>query len=405
LRWPLQGAAKPIYYAAVAGDVLGTYTRWRAGRSDERQTGATYSSQFFDLCVRLGRRGAVSYPAVERTITPDDRFVLRSRPLSNAAGLRFYLHRLRVAVWLLVDVLRTGASDIVIMDGVTSFFMLAPLAWAGRRIFLSVHTVLWRDSPPSGGWRAFLRNLDRWFFRHHCAGCLAASPAIADQIRQLTNRKDFPLAMFYPLYERADFQQFGPPNPAARPFRIFFAGRIESNKGVFDLLDNVRALVAAGRDICLDYCGDGTALPELRKVIATTGLANQVFAHGHLDRPNFLEKLERAQIVVVPTRSSFPEGLNQVVIEAVLARRPVVTSAICPALSLISDAAVEAIPDDVESYRRAIEQLIDDPAFFAEKVAAGTALREEFFDPQRAWTAQATEMLAHKSLIVPSVHG
>jgi glycosyltransferase involved in cell wall biosynthesis len=303
------------------------------------------------------------------------------------------LHQLRTAVWIFFDVLRTKASDVVVMDGVTNFFMLAPIAWTGRRIFLSIHTAVWRQGQPTGRWRSLLWKLDRRFLRYHCAGCLVASPTIAEQVIRLANSKELPIVVFYPLYERNDFQRFGSPNPETRPFRILFAGRIEANKGVFDLLDNVRALANAGRDIYLDFCGDGSALPKLREAIARMDLTDRIRAHGHLDRPLLLDQLERAHIVVVPTRSSFPEGLNQVVIEAVLARRPVVTSEICPALSLISAAAVEAIPDNVESYRNAIERLIDDPAFFAEKVAAGAALREDFFDPRRAWTAKANELI------------
>ena len=282
------------------------------------------------------------------------------------------------------------------MDGVTHFFLLAPIAWAGRRIFLSVHTVLWSKEQRLSVGRRLVSVLNRWFLRRYCAGCLAASPAIAEQLRLLARGDQLRVALFNPLYDRDDFESFVPPSVIARPFRIFFAGRIEANKGVFDLLENVCRLTADGRNVRLDYCGDGASLAALREAIASAGLVQRVFAHGHLDRPALLELLNQAQLVVVPTRSSFPEGLNQVVIEAVLAGRPIVTSAVCPALGLVSAAAVEAKADDEASYREAIALLMDNPILYAEKVAACAALREEFFDRRRAWTATAYEMIANE---------
>jgi glycosyltransferase involved in cell wall biosynthesis len=106
-----------------------------------------------------------------------------------------------------------------------------------------------------------------------------------------------------------------------------------------------------------------------------------------------LDLLGNAQVVVVPTRSEFPEGLNQVVIEAVLSRRPVVTSKVCPAMELVSEAVVEAEADNVESYSAAIGQLIDNHELFAEKASAADGLREQFFDPKQGWAAKAYALI------------
>ena len=141
----------PIYYAAVAGDILGTYLRWRDGKRDERQTAATYSGQFFDLCARAGRRGEASFPSAERRKIVDAQFSIRSRPSNQIGkGIWYYVYQLCRAAWLFVDVTRSRASDVIVMDGVTFFFLLTPLAWSGRRIFLSIHTVLWREGTNFG---------------------------------------------------------------------------------------------------------------------------------------------------------------------------------------------------------------------------------------------------------------
>jgi glycogen synthase len=384
----------PIYYAAVAGDILGTYLRWRDGKRDERQTAATYSGQFFDLCARAGRRGEASFPSAEKRKVVDARFSVRSRPLNwIGKGIWYHFYQLCRAAWLFADVTRSRASDVIVMDGVTSFYMLAPLAWTGKRIFLSIHTVIWREGSKFGLLRRLLLRLDGWFIRRHCAGCLVASPAIASQISRLTKGRGRSIVLFNPTYGREDFARFVPPNPKLRPFRLFYAGRIEIEKGVFDLLHSVRRLVLSGRSVHLDYCGDGAALSSLRAEVINAGLSSHVEIHGHLNRPVLLDLLDMAQVVVVPTRSGFPEGLNQVVIEAVLARRPVITSKVCPAMELVSAAVVEAEADNVGSYSAAIERLIDDPKLFAEKAAATEGLREEFFDPAQGWAAKAYTLI------------
>jgi glycogen(starch) synthase len=387
----------PIYYAAVAGDILGTYLRWRDGERDERQTGATYSGQFFDLCARAGRRGEASFPSAEKRKIVDAQFSIRSRPSNQIGkGIWYYFYQLCRAAWLFADVTRSRASDVIVMDGVTFFFLLTPLAWSGRRIFLSVHTVLWRAGANSSLLRRLTLRLDGWFIRRHCAGCLVASPAIASQISSLTEGRSQSIVWFNPTYEREDFDRFAPPKPQLRPFRVFYAGRIEIDKGVFDLLQSVRKLVLAGRNVRLDYCGDGAALLSLREEVINAGLSDRVEIHGHLDRPALLDLLDAAHVVVVPTRSGFPEGLNQVVIEAVLARRPVVTSRVCPAMELVSAAVVEAEADKVESYSAAIGQLIDDSKLFAKKASAADGLREQFFDPKQGWAAKAYALIIER---------
>jgi glycogen(starch) synthase len=385
---------KPIYYAAVAGDIIGTYLRWKTGKADERQTAFTYSGQFFELCRQMGRRGVVSFPCSEKRQVIDPEFSVHSHPFSQfGQGVWFYLYQLSRALWLFADVIKCGASDVIVMDGVTFVFLLAPLVWSGRRVYLSIHTVLRQGGSQLSLSQQMTAKLDAWFIRRYCSGCLVASPRIASQVVALTQCPDNRISLFYPTYDHRAFERFLPPDPCSRPFRIFYAGRIEVAKGVFDLFEGFRNLVAEGKEVELDYCGDGAALPSLRDTILEFGLSERVRIHGHLNRPELLDLLTLAQVVVVPTRSSFPEGLNQVVIEAVLAKRPVVTSAVCPAIDLVMPAVVEAEADEVGSYVVALKQLMDDREVFEEKVLAASHLGAEFFDMKKGWTARALEMI------------
>lgn len=389
---------RAILYAASAGDVLGTYLRWREGGRDERQTAATYSAQFFDLCKALGRPGVAAFPDDEQRTLDDGAFSLSGLPQrpAHVGGIGYHLFQLRRALRLMAIALRSAAKDIIVLDGVTHWFLLSPLRLFGRRLYVSAHTVFWQagDTIPAK-YRAIHRS-EGWFLRKICSGALVASDTIGDQLRTMAGPgvAKLPVILFLPLYERAHFERFSPPDASAGEFRIFFAGRVEENKGVFDLVSIVEAMRADGRRVHLDICGEGSAKAPLEAHIRERGRGEHIVLHGHLERAAMLDILAAAHVVVVPTRSSFPEGFNQVVVEAVLARRPVVTSKICPALELVAPAALEAEADNPESYRAAIEALIDDPALYARKLAAGETLREQFFDPANAWTRKAANLLS-----------
>src|SRR5205814_1764003 len=86
-----------------------------------------------------------------------------------------------------------------------------------------------------------------------------------------------------------------------------------------------------------------------------------------------------------PTTTDFPEGFNQVVVEGILAGRPVITSSVCPALDYVRDAVVEVPPDDVNAYHDAVLRLHDDVALYEQKRAASVSLQGQFYDPKRGW--------------------
>ena len=200
---------RPIYYAAVAGDIIGTYLRWKTGKADERQTAFTYSGQFFELCRQMGRRGVVSFPCSEKRQAIDPEFSVHSHPFSQfGQGIWFYLYQLSRALWLFADVIKNRASDVIVMDGVTFFFLLAPLVWSGRRVFLSIHTVLRQEGSKLSLSQRITAKLDAWFIRRYCSGCLVASPRIASQLVALTQCPLIRISFFYPTYDHRAFERF-----------------------------------------------------------------------------------------------------------------------------------------------------------------------------------------------------
>jgi glycogen(starch) synthase len=386
-----------IFYAAGPGDVIGTYRHWKAGRDDPAQVAITYSRQFYDFCRE---RGAVGYiiayhPRKERIV--EDNLILEHRPKrwSKGGGAAYHLGQIWYGLGLAMSARRFGADIAIVSDGV-HWFSISLMRWLGVRVVPSLHCVLWpKNKPPRGAVARLIQRLNRRFFRRRTAAILCVSNDIAEQVRPMLNGRATPLITFLPTYRHESFGDgFGPP-PTPPPFRVFFAGRIERNKGVFDLLDIARRFSAEEHsDVEFDLCGDGSQLEELRGAAADAGLSARFRCHGHSTKPFMREMYEKCHVVIVPTTTQFVEGFNKVVAEGVLAGRPVITSSVCPALEYVRHAVVEVPADDPKGYGDAILQLKANSALYASKRAGCAIARNQFYDPKRGWRAAVDEAIA-----------
>ena len=199
---------------------------------------------------------------------------------------------------------------------------------------------------------------------------------------------------FITTYRAQSFDPAAAPS-VRMPFRVLFAGRIERYKGVFDLLEIARRLFAAGKThIEFDLCGNGSSVEKLKEDVAAAGLSDRFRLHGHQSRPQMREMYRQAHVLIVPTTTDFIEGFNQVVVEGVLAGRPVITSTVCPAVEYVREAIVEVPPDDVTAYHDAILRLCEDRALYEQKQSACADLQRHFYDLDRSWAAALRAALA-----------
>jgi glycosyltransferase involved in cell wall biosynthesis len=174
----------------------------------------------------------------------------------------------------------------------------------------------------------------------------------------------------------------GLPIPERSPVvRFMFVGRVEADKGVFTLLEIAGRLRVQGRhDIAFEICGAGAALDELTARTRAQNLESQFVINGWCDRDRLREIYARSYAVVVPTTVSFVEGFNQVVVEALLSGRPVITSSVCPAVDYVAPAILQVPPDDAAGYERAIVQLADDAASYERLRSACARVCRKFLD-------------------------
>lgn len=385
-----------ILYAAGPGDVIGTYNHWINRQDDSSQVSVTYSSQFYEVCRALDAQSYVISSFEEKKFVRDGQFTIehRSNPLRSRSGLLYHLGQLLYGFRLIASAVRFRANVAVVADGTTHWFVLSLLPWLGVQVVPSLHCVLWRKYAPQRMVEKLILKLSCNLFASSCTAILAASEDISEQVVQLTGGRHRSLVKFLPTYRRTEFADVAEPDHKRSPFRVLFAGRIERDKGVFDLLDVAKRFATEGRhDIKFELCGGGSALEPLRQDAKLAGVDASFTCHGHCHKRQMREMFNRAHAVIVPTRTDFVEGFNQVVVEGVLSGRPVVTSAVCPALSYVRDAVVEVPPNDIKGYTDALLKLCNDREFYEEKRQGVLGVQEQFYDISQGWGAVLKSIL------------
>jgi glycosyltransferase involved in cell wall biosynthesis len=355
----------------------------------------TYSGQFYQVVRDLGAKAYVIASCPIRDRVRDGEFNIQHWPIpfEDNSGPLYHFGQLVYGLRLLIAALWFRA-DVAIVCGGTHWFVLSLMSMMGIRVVPSLHCMLWRAGSNRLQYRymwlrRFVRKWDGWFFRRHTTAILSVSAQLTAQVRSLQADDDIdalpPIHTFTPIYRHGSFDRVAPP-PSPQPFRVLYMGRIERNKGVFDLSRVALRMAHEGHtDIEFDLCGSGNAMPELRRCVEATGIGSHFRLHGHCNQRQLAGFLSDCHVVIAPTQCDFLEGFNKVVVEGILSHRPVITSSICPSLSLVREAALEVRPNDVQGYGDAILRLRDDRALYQQLVTSAAALSPQFYDETASW--------------------
>lgn len=397
-RISTQGARKALrlFYACGPGDVVTSYRRWKAGEELLSETSKTFSGQFFDLCRSGGHKGyAVSY-FHDAAYFRDEAFRVENRPKKGLdSGAWYHLAQARYGLSLIASIVKWRADVAIVDSGTTHWACLAVLKLFGVRVIGSLHNAPWPNGyKPRELVKRMVLAADGWFWRRIAGGLVAISPECERQVRELSGTLEIPTAQHRAQFRQSDFAALPPPSAESRPLRILFAGRVEANKGVLDLVAIAQALEEKRPgEVRFDVCGDGSALGALTTAMRDSGLQGVIRIHGRLARPELLRCYASSHAVIVPTRSDFCEGMPLVCAEAVLSGRPVITSQLSNAADVLPDALMMATPDTPSSYAGAILRLLDEPDLYARLLAACAPLRSQFLDPQRGFAAALAKLL------------
>jgi len=115
---------------------------------------------------------------------------------------------------------------------------------------------------------------------------------------------------------------------------ILYVGRIDREKGLFDLVECGRYVCNEMNNVSFVLAGNGRDLSNLKQKIKKAGLQKKFKFLGQVDKNQLVKLYQNASIFVLP---SYHEGLPGVVLEAMSCGLPVITTDVRGNRDLISN--------------------------------------------------------------------
>jgi len=106
----------------------------------------------------------------------------------------------------------------------------------------------------------------------------------------------------------------------SRPLNVLFMGRLESRKGVYDILDAAERL--SPKEVVIFLCGDGE-ISNVKKKVEEKGIGKWVKIMGWIDGKRKELMFKKAHIFLLP---SYNEGLPMSILEALAYGIPVIST-------------------------------------------------------------------------------
>lgn len=125
-----------------------------------------------------------------------------------------------------------------------------------------------------------------------------------------------------------------------QPPLIVSVAQLWERKGLRYLIEACRLLRDAGQEVRCEIVGDGPLSADLARLVADEGLEQSVSLVGWLAHPEVLELYRRASLFVLPcivTDEGDRDGIPNVILEAMAARLPVVSTRVSGIPEVISD--------------------------------------------------------------------
>lgn len=147
---------------------------------------------------------------------------------------------------------------------------------------------------------------------------------------------------------------------------VLYVGRLDIGKGLEELIEAARIVLERCPDSGLRFvlAGKGPLLPKLQNLVREAGVEQHFEFRGHIDagrRDELVELYRRASMFVLP---SHHEGMPTVLLEAMAAGVPAISTAVGGALEVVNDGqnALLVPPREPQALARAILRLLQQPA-------------------------------------------
>lgn len=140
---------------------------------------------------------------------------------------------------------------------------------------------------------------------------------------------------------------------------IMFAGRIDREKGLFDLVESATYICSEKPDVFFIIAGKGRDLGKLQWSIRKAKLQDRFIFPGQVDKDQLVKLYQNATIFVFP---SYHEGLPGAVLEAMSCGLPVIATDVRGNRDLISNGETGILvpPRSPKKMAEAISMLLED---------------------------------------------
>ncbi len=165
-------------------------------------------------------------------------------------------------------------------------------------------------------------------------------------------------------------------------YRLLYVGRLAAVKGLPVLFESLVKIKQTNPDVVLTVVGDGGERQEIEKSAAQMGIADNVDFVGYKSQAEVRQYMQQSDIFVLP---SFAEGLPIVLMEALAAGLPVVSTQIAGNSDLVENGINGYLvpPGDSVLMADYIKSLLDDVELRSRLGAAGRQKIEADFDIQK----------------------
>ena len=386
-----------VIYCGGPGDIAGTMRSWISGKHDALEVSDTYSGQFFDQMKARGLSALVISTHARKELLVEGLITIEHRPnkATGKSGISYKLAYMSHWLGVIGTILHRRPRVILIAD-LEHWWLLTIPALFGIKVITDLQCTFWpRGYRSTALYQRILQSLNGLFWKKIPIATICISPECERQAREMScDQVSGSLLQARSSYQRANFAEIRPPSWNPDLFRLMFAGRVERNKGVFDLLDIMSSLITKNHhNVLLDICGGGTALNELKAEVARRELQGCINVLGQLNSSEMRAAYERCHVVVVPTTADFPEGLNRVVVEGVLSGRPVVATTVCNAIDVLPRSVITVNCGDQLAMATAIKRLCNDKSYYESLRESCAAESEQFYDREKSWGAALSRAL------------
>jgi glycosyltransferase involved in cell wall biosynthesis len=153
---------------------------------------------------------------------------------------------------------------------------------------------------------------------------------------------------------------------ARRPFEIVYVGSMMEAKGVPELISAIALLREWEVDVHCTLAGGGD-IEKMRAIGAELGILKLLSFAGLINNTQVIELMSGADLVVIPSRSGYPEGFPLTMFEAIASRTPIVCSDHSMFRQVMVDGRNASVFDseDPRNCAEAIRRTLSDPQLYA----------------------------------------